>query len=76
MASLTEENLMGDVVPIRKRKDYTVISQDELSELYKLQQAFLDAQSAYLSQKAKIVERLNKNAQQEPGKYYLERKVR
>jgi hypothetical protein len=67
---------MGDVVPIRKGKDCGVISQHELFEFYKLQQAFLDAQAAYLSQKAKIVERLNKNARQEPGKYYLERKVR
>jgi hypothetical protein len=63
---------MGDVVPIKKGKDYTVISQDELFKLYKLQQAFLDAQSAYLSERAKIVERLSKNAHQEPGQYYLE----
>jgi hypothetical protein len=67
---------MGVVVPIRKGKDHTVISQDELSEFYELQQAFLEAQSAYLSQMAKIVERLNKNAHQEPGRYYLERKGR
>jgi hypothetical protein len=64
---------MGDVVPIKKGRDYTVISQDELFELYELQQAFLDAKSEYLSQRAKIVERLNKNAHQEPGRYYLER---
>jgi hypothetical protein len=67
---------MGDVVPMRKRKDHMVISQDELFEFYKLQQAFLDAQSAYLSQMANIVERLNKNAHQEPGRYCLERMMR
>ena len=63
---------MGDVVPMRKRRDHTVISQDELFEFYKLQQAFLDAQSRYLSHKATILERLKNNAHQEPGKYHLE----
>ena len=64
------------VVPIRKAKDKMVISQDELSEFYELQQAFQDAQSAYLSKMATIVERLNNNAHQEPGHYYRERKAR
>ena len=66
---------MGVVVPIRKAKDPMVISQDELAEFYELQQVFLDAQSAYLAKMAKITERLNNNAHQEPGRYYIERKV-
>jgi hypothetical protein len=71
-----QENAMGVVVPIRKAKDPMMISQDELAEFYELQQYYLDAQSAYLSKMAKIVERLNNNAHQEPGRYSIERNMR
>ena len=67
---------MGVVVPIRRAKNDMVISQDELAEFYELQQAYQDAQSAYLARMAKIVERLNNNAYQEPGRYSIEHKVR
>ena len=65
---------MGSVVTMKKR-DMNIVSQDELYELYKLEQRYLNARAEYQTAIAKTVLRL-KQGRQEPGKYHLEKKTK
>lgn len=52
------------------------VTQAQLKALYEMQEQFIWARDRYLAARAKMVLRLNAGAEQEPGKFHVEKYTR